>query len=77
MWIHIAGEVMDEMVEEENSSRYHISADGTEYEVIVKGRQAIKDYLFVRKHQQVEIYGTLKAKKIFSEKTRIQLQKRM
>ena len=77
MWIHIAGEVMDEMVEEENISRYHISADGTEYEVIVKGKQAIKDYLFVRKHQQVEIDGTLESKKIFSEKTRIQLQKRM
>lgn len=77
MWIHIAGEVMDEMIEGKNSSRYHILVDGTEYEVIVKGRQAIKDYLFVRKHQQVEIEGTLEAKKIFSEKARIQLQKRM
>lgn len=74
MRIHISGEITDDVRKDEDGSRYHISADGTEYEVVTRGRQAIKDYLFVRKHQQVEIEGILEAKRIFIEKAKIRLK---
>lgn len=74
MRIHITGEVIDESVKEDSGTKYHVLADETEYEVVAKGRQAIKDYLFVRKHQQVEIEGILEAKRIFLEKAKIRLR---
>lgn len=76
MRIHIAGKVVDDMVEEGNSARYHIRADGTEYEVVARGGQAFKDYLFVRKNQQMEIEGILKAKRIYLEKAKIRLKEK-
>lgn len=74
MHIHITGEVIDEMTKEDDSAKFHVLGDKTEYEVVAKGRQAFKDYLFVRKHQQVEIEGILEAKRIFLEKAKIRLR---
>ena len=74
MRIHIKGKVIDEIKKEDDNAKYHVLADKTEYEVVAKGRQAFKDYLFVRKHQQVEIEGILEAKRIFLEKAKIRLR---
>lgn len=76
MHVHITGKVVDELVKENDQTKFHIAADGAEYEVVSRGRQAIKDYLFVRKHQQVEVEGILEAKRIFLKKAKICLQQR-
>ncbi len=71
MKVHVSGRVIEEIKEGKYGGRYRILSDGEEYEVIVYGRQAFKDYLFVRKNQQVEIDGILEAKKIFLQKVKI------
>lgn len=74
MRVHVSGKVIEEINEGKYGGKYRILSGGEEYEVIVYGRQAFKDYLFVRKNQQVEIDGILKAKKIFLQKAKICLK---
>lgn len=75
MEIHLSGKVISEMKKGKMGGRYRILSGDDEYEVIVYGKQVFKDYLFVRKNQQVEIDGILEAKKIFLRKAKICLQK--
>ncbi len=75
MEVHLSGKVISEMKKEKTGGKYRILSGDNEYEVIVYGKQVFKDYLFVRKNQQVEIDGILEAKKIFLKKAKICLQK--
>ena len=54
-FIRVQGIVTEEVTQSENGSRYTISSDGKEYAVLSTGRQAIKDNLFVRKGQCMEL----------------------
>ena len=54
-FMKMQGIVTEEVTQDENKSHYTISSDGKEYAVISTGRQAIKDQLFVRKGQCMEI----------------------
>lgn len=75
MEIHLSGKVISEMKKEKMGGKYRILSGNDEYEVIVYGKQIFKDYLFIRKNQQVEIDGIFEAKKIFLRRAKICLQK--
>ena len=54
-FMKVQGIVTEDVTRDENCSHYTIKSDGTEYAVLSTGRQAIKDQLFVRKGQCMEI----------------------
>ena len=71
----IIGSVCSEVKYSEGKSNYKISCSQYEYEVISYGKQAIKDFIFIRKGQNVEVDGNLKKEKIYPIKEKILIQK--
>ena len=59
---------------EKKSGRYRGDVGRREYEIVSAGRQAIKDYLFIRKGQKLEIEGRADGPYIRPEKCRICLK---
>ncbi len=55
--IKIQGVVTKEAVQKERQSVYKIRAGDKEYEIVSANSQAVKDFLFVRKGQYMEIEG--------------------
>lgn len=56
--IKLVGIVTEGVSQSENQSKYKINSEGDEYLVLSTGRQAIKDNIFIRKGQQMEIEYT-------------------
>ncbi len=76
--IILQGVVMEDARYEKERSRYLISTGEKEYVIMSKGKQAVKDNLFVRKGQHMEITGCVAAKDnlvITPERARILLDK--
>lgn len=78
--IILKGVVTEDVHYEKECSRYFISTGEKEYAIISKGKQAVKDNLFVRKGQHMEIRGCVRAKKadleITPDRARILLDKK-
>ena len=70
----ISARVVTEVTRDRESGRYLVNVGGREYEIVSKGRQAIRDYLFIRKGQSVEIEGKIEGFSICPEKCRISLR---
>lgn len=56
-----------------NKAIYEISIDGEDYIVESDGTQAVKDYLFIRRGQNVVIEGDISDKHIEVQKARIDI----
>ena len=70
----ISARVVTEVTRDRESGRYLVNVGGREYEIVSKGRQAIRDYLFIRKGQKLEIEGRADGSYIRPEKCRICLK---
>lgn len=64
----ICGIVTEEVTQNEEKSLYKICADGQDYEIVSTGRQALKDYLFIRKGQKMEVEGCISSRECSEEK---------
>ena len=71
----VTGEVIDEVCNNKDNGSYHISSGNKEYEIISKGKQALKDYLLIRKGQQVIVEGNQKDNTIHTEKSKIIIER--
>lgn len=69
----VKGEVITEVEHAKNTSRYRILHAEGECRIVSEGEQAVHDYLFVRKGQQMEIEGELKKEELHSQKAKIVL----
>lgn len=65
--IKICGVVTEEVIRSETKSMYRIRAGDTEYDIVSAGKQGIKDYLFVRKGQKMEVDGCEMSKEYRNE----------
>ncbi|HJC25227.1 MAG TPA: hypothetical protein H9761_16255 [Candidatus Eisenbergiella merdavium] len=72
--MEIKGSVTAGVIRDNETGRYKVDVGGREYEVVSKGRQAIKDYLFIRKGQRLEIEGEEENSRIRLEKCKIDIQ---
>ena len=72
----ITGEVSGEVYRENGSGKYRITVKDKEYEIVSNGRQALMDYLFLRKGQQVTIEGKQEDDTVHTEKTKIIINRR-
>ena len=70
----ISARVTADVTRDKETGRYRVSVGGREYEIVSRGRQAIKDYLFIRKGQKPEIEGTADGPYIRPETCRISLR---
>ena len=70
----ISARVVTEVTRDRESGRYLVNVGGRDYEIVSKGRQAIRDYLFIRKGQKLEIEGRADGPYIRPEKCRICLK---
>lgn len=77
-FIRLRGIVTEGVVKDEKRSRYKLKANGKEYAIVSTGRQAIKDYLFIRKGQHMVIEGkkNVSNQKVLSEKSKIILREK-
>ena len=71
----IKGIVTNEAIINQGKAKYSVNMSDNQYVIESSGRQAIKDYIFIREGQLVEVEGTFKDKCIVSKKTRIELGK--
>lgn len=71
------GKVISDVVYDKRKSEYGIKINGTEepseYTVVSQGIKAVKDYLFIRPGQTVSVEGQMEGTKIYSDKSRIEL----
>lgn len=76
--VRICGIVTKDVTSKMGESHYLVNSEGVEYSIVSTGKQAVKDVLFVRPGQQMEIEGkkTSAKGKILSRKTRIILRGR-
>lgn len=72
--INMEGEVISEVEVNSYDSRFRLRNQNQTYTVIASGMQAMKDYLFVRKGQRVEVEGKEKENVIVLESAKITLQ---
>ena len=70
----IKGIVTNEATLNEDTAMYSVSMSDNQYVIESSGRQAVKDYIFIREGQLVEVEGTIKDKCIVSQKTRIEIK---
>lgn len=73
--MRINGKVVEDVFCDEEESKYSIQQDGKRYEIISRGLQAIKDYLFVRKGQSMIIDGNPVGEVVYVEKAHVMLTK--
>ena len=63
----------------DSQSQYKINSEGKEYAILSTGKQAVKDNMFIRKGQHMEIEGREdfdeSNKQVLSEKSKIMLCK--
>lgn len=71
----IKGIVTNDATINQDTAIYSVSMSDNQYVIESSGRQAVKDYIFIREGQLVEVEGTFKDKCIVSQKTRIELEK--
>ena len=71
----IKGIVTNEAIINQGTAKYSVNMSDNQYVIESSGRQAVKDYIFIREGQLVEVEGTFKDKCIVSKKTRIELGK--
>ena len=71
----IKGIVMQEAEEGKNQGLYKIQSGEKEYCVYTEGKQAIRDWIFIRKGQQVIVEGEERKDKVLSQKSKIMLEK--
>lgn len=71
----IKGIVTNDATINQDTAMYSVSMSDNQYVIESSGRQAVKDYIFIREGQLVEVEGTFKDKCIMSQKTRIELEK--
>lgn len=71
----IKGIVTNEATINQDTAKYSVNMSDNQYVIESSGRQAVKDYIFIRKGQFVEVEGTFMDKCIVSKKTRIELGK--
>ena len=71
----IKGIVTNDATINQDTAMYSVSMSDNQYVIESSGRQAVKDYIFIREGQLVEVEGTFKDKCIVSQKTRIELEK--
>lgn len=76
--IKICGVVAEDVTQDMGRSQYKIRAEGRDYRIISSDKQALKDFLFVRKGQLIEVEGSVNIKEnngreIVSEKSKIRL----
>jgi len=72
------GVVTEDVCYEKECSRSLFFSEGKEYVIMAKGKQAVKDNLFVRKGQHMEIRGSVGGKdelEIIPDRARILLDK--
>ena len=74
MPMRMIGRVTEDVTRDKEFGRYRINVGGREYEIVSSGRQAIKDYLFIRKGQRVEIEGETEGERIRLIRCRIVLK---
>lgn len=72
--INMEGEVISEVEVNSYDSRFKLRNQNQTYTVITSGMQAMKDYLFVRKGQRMEVEGKAKENVIVLESAKITLQ---
>lgn len=72
----IKGIVMQEVEDIESQGTYKIKAGEKEYSVYAEGKQAVQDWIFIRKGQYVVVEGEEKMNKVLSKKSKIILEKR-
>ena len=70
----IIGSVCSDVKYSKGTSKYKIIRNEQEYEVVSFGKQAIKDFIFIKNGQKVEMNGNIVNKKIFPVKEKILLQ---
>lgn len=68
------GRVSQDVVRDKDKSIYKIQTDEGEVKVITEGRQAIKDYLFVREGQVVALEGERESNRVYPSESRIVLK---
>lgn len=72
--VNMEGEVISEVEVNSYNSRFKLRNQNQTYTVIASGMQAMKDYLFVRKGQRIEVQGKEKENVIVLESAKITLQ---
>lgn len=70
----IKGLVTNEATINQDTAMYSVSMSDNQYVIESFGRQAVKDYIFIREGQLVEVEGTFKDKGIVAQKTRIEIK---
>ena len=67
------GTVTDEAIYEKDKAAYKVMSDDIKYDVVSSGKQAMKDLIFIRKGQEIEIQGNLEGEMIQAEKSKISI----
>ncbi|MGN0377015.1 MAG: hypothetical protein ACI4ED_05215 [Suilimivivens sp.] len=73
--VNLKGEVVEEVSLNEHTGSFVIRTEDRNVRIISEGEQAIKDYMFIRKNQKMEIDGTEREDKVYSRKLRIDILK--
>lgn len=74
--MRIKGTVSCEVIHASNISVYSLCSPHRNYVVVSRGRQAIKDYLFIKEDQIMEIEGEEIGQIFFCERSIIKLKSR-
>ena len=62
-----------EAIYEKDKVAYKVMSDDIKYDVVSSGKQAMKDLIFIRKGQEIEIQGNLEGEMIQAEKSKISI----
>ncbi|MDO4464624.1 MAG: hypothetical protein Q4C57_08745 [Bacillota bacterium] len=73
--MQLSGIVKEEVSLEQDISSYILEGNEECYQVIATGKQALKDYLFVRKGQKVKLEGKEAGGSIIVEQAKIELHR--
>lgn len=55
----IVGVVETEALASDNEAKYKVDSDGISYEIVSTDKQAVKDLIFLRKGQKIEVDATV------------------
>lgn len=75
--MYIRGTVKEDASLEQETGAYVLEKDTDSYQMITTGKQAVKDFLFVRKGQKMEIEGKETGGDIYVEQAKIELQRNL
>ena len=74
--VKLKGKVIEEGSMNEQTGCYMIRTDDRSVKVISEGKQAVKDYLFIRMNQEMEIDGTEKDNRVYAKKSWITIKRK-